>query len=201
MIAQAMAISDTDDAVSALKVAGQFGVSQVGPAVDRQTHNRSKALTTAASHDNGMLQAITTSMAGWMWATTILFPGALLLQIPTALATSAATSASSNDKMKASGLVHGMYEKYASALDQFGGTAGPAVAGYAPLFATGLSPATCWDAGTNPQWCAAVTTALMNERNPARLRALAAHVAHAGFPMAANSLLTKADRIAYDPGY
>lgn len=75
MIAQAMAISDTDDAVSALKVAGQFGVSQVGPAVDRQTHNRSKALTTAASHDNGMLQAITTSMAGWMWATTILFPG------------------------------------------------------------------------------------------------------------------------------
>jgi len=210
MIAQALAVADPDDAVAALKVAGQFGASQVGPAVDRQTQNRSKALTSAAAHDNGMLQAIPTSKAGLAWATTILFPFALLPQLISSTATSALTPATSNDKMKASGLVRAMYEKYSSALDQFGGPAvatGPAVAGSAPpSWDTGsyvygyvvggfTESSPCVDAVSDPQTCAMVASALANEMNPAVLRTIARDVAGAGFPGAANTLLSKADSI------
>ena len=141
MIAQAMAVTDPDDAVSALKLVGQFGVSQVGPAINRQTANRSSVLTTAAAHDNAMLQAIPTSKAGWAWATTVLFPIALLPQLAASAASSVLTPATGNDKMKAAGLIHAMYEKYATALDQFG----PAPAG--PAAVAGYWPVAGWDPG------------------------------------------------------
>ena len=54
----------------------------------------------------------------------------------------------------------------------------------------------CSDAGSNAQLCAAVASALATETNPAALRALAANVAGAGFPAAANTLLAKADAVS-----
>jgi hypothetical protein len=199
MINAALAQSDPDDAVSALKVAGEFGVTQIGPALDQQSRNRSKELTTAAAHDNAMLQAISTSKAGWQWATTVLFPFALALQIPAALATSATTSASDTDKIRATGLVKAMYSKYASALDQF--APGQAVAGYVQggyRYGTGfgmMQPFYCFGAERDPRVCATVAAALATENDPVALRTLASHVAAGGYPQAANVLLAKADGI------
>jgi hypothetical protein len=121
---------DYNKAVTLYKVAGMYGVTNVGPAIDRQTGDRSKGATHAIWQvDNAHLQSVPSVSATASLSQSVLHAGTPVFVWPAidkalhALHVGGRRSTIA-DAMTAQSLVRGMYQKYASLIAQF-----PAVAG------------------------------------------------------------------------
>jgi len=166
MIASGDGKADPDEATNAYKAAGMFAVTTLGPAIDVQTNGQSKPLTQEAWQANGPLQAVNSTYSyAHFWTM--------------------GHKATIADKMRARDiLTTQMRDKYAAALDRFGGADG-----------SGYDAGGCFDAVRDLRLCAAVASALASEQSPMALRSFGATLASMGFPQAANALLAKADSL------